>query len=168
VRIGSHVSIGNDGDVQYEAEIGDFVRIHSYVAVGSGSRIGPFCWIHPFVVLTNDRLFPIFAVPEPCVLAPFCVIAVHSTLLPGAVLGVHVIAGSGSEIAGRVPSFSFLKGAPAERVIDARRVVHKVAGKIWQPYPWLKHIDRDYPWKDVPPAERRVEDWVPAEWKEFL
>lgn len=168
VRIGAHVSVGNNGDIQYEAEIGDFTRIHSFVAVGSGSRIGPYCWIHPFVVLTNDRLFPIFTVPEPPVIAPFSVLAVHTTILPGARLGVHVVVGAGSEVSGDVKSFSFLKGSPAERITDARKVVHRVGGKPVQPYPWIRHVDRDYPWSHVPPAERRVEDWVPPEWRDFL
>ncbi len=167
-RIGKNCSIGNQCDLQYEVEIGDFTRLHSFVTVGSGTRIGPYCWIHPFVVFTNDRLFPTFVVSEPPVVAPFCVIAVHCTVLPATRLGVHVVAGASSEIRGEVPSFSFLKGNPAERVIDARKMVAKKDGKPFLPYPWLRHVDRDYPWKDVPPAERRVEDYVPKEWQEFL
>jgi len=167
-RIGRNVSIGNGCDVQYDVEIGDFTRLHSLVTVGSGTRIGPFVWVHPFVIFTNDRLFPTFLVEEPPVVAPFCVLAVSCVVLPGTRLGVHVVAGAGSEISGSVASFSFLKGSPAERVIDARKMIQKVDGKPVKPYPWLRHLDRDYPWKDVPPDERRVEDYVPPEWRAYL
>lgn len=166
--IGRNVSVGNNCDIQHDVEVGDFVRLHSFVTVGSGTRIGPYVWAHPFVIFTNDRLFPVFSVPEPPVIAPFTVLAVSCTVLPGARLGVHVVAGANSEIGGAVPSFSLVKGCPAERVIDARRMLHKIDGKVHQPYPWIKHIDRDYPWRDVPPEERRVEDWVPDAWKEYL
>jgi len=166
--IGAHVSIGNNSDIQYDVEIGDFCRFHSYVTVGSESKIGPYVWLHPFVILTNDRLFPTFEVCEGPLIAPFCVLGAGCTVLPGARLGVHVVAGSNCEISGEVPAFSFLKGAPAERIIDARRMVHKIKGVVYQPYPWIRSVDRDYPWTATPRDQRRVEDWVPDEWKSFL
>jgi acetyltransferase-like isoleucine patch superfamily enzyme len=166
--IGAHVSVGNNCDVQYDVEIGDFCRLHSYVTIGSGSRIGPYVWLHPFVILTNDRLFPTFEVCEPPMIAPFCVLGAGCTVLPGTRLGVHVVAGSNCEIWGNVPAFSFLKGTPAERIIDARRMAHKIEGVIYQPYPWLRRVDRNYPWAGTPREQRRVEDWVPEAWKEFL
>ena len=166
--IGDHVSVGNNGDIQYEVRIGDYTRLHSNVTVGSGTIIGPFVWVHPYVVFTNDRLFPTFRVPEPPIIAPFTVIGVNTVVLPGAVLGVHVIAGSGCEIAGRIPSFSLLKGAPAERIIDARRMLHKIDGTVYQPYPWIRQMGRGYPWADTPAEERHVADYVPEEWREYL
>ncbi|NKB87405.1 MAG: N-acetyltransferase [Acidobacteria bacterium] len=167
-RIGSDCSVGNNCDIQYGVEIGDFTRLHSNVAVGSGTRIGPFVWVHPFVVFTNDRAFPAFFKEEPPVVAPFCSIAVHSTILPGARLGVHTIVGAHTKVGGDVPAFAFMDGSPAENRIDCRRILHKIDDKPVQPYPWIRHVDRDYPWADTPAADRRVEDWVPDEWKDFL
>ncbi len=168
VRIGESCSLGNNCDVQYDVEIGDFTRIHSNVAVGSGTRIGPFVWVHPFVVFTNDRVFPTFAAEEPPVVAPFCAIAVHSTILPGAQLGVHTIVGAHSKVGGKTPAFAFMDGSPAENRIDARRMIFPLEGTGFRPYPWIRHIDRDYPWASVPPEERRIEDWVPEEWRGYL
>jgi UDP-3-O-[3-hydroxymyristoyl] glucosamine N-acyltransferase len=166
--IGHDCSVGNNCDIQYGVEIGNFTRLHSNVAVGSGSRIGPYVWVHPFVVFTNDRLFPAFLKEEAPVVAPFCSIAVHSTILPGARLGVHTIVGAHTKVGGNVPSFAFMDGAPAENRIDCRKILHKLDDGVVQPYPWIHHLDRDYPWADQPAAERRIEDWVPDEWREFL
>ncbi len=167
-RVGNNCSIGNNCDIQLNVEIGDYVRLHSYVTVGSGTRIGPFVWVHPFVVFTNDRAFPVFAVEEPPLVAPFCVIAVHATVLPGARLGVHAVVGANSKVGGEVPAFAFMDGSPAENRIDCRRILHKVGGEVLQPYPWIRCVDRDYPWAHVPPDDRQVEDWVPEEWSDFL
>ena len=166
--IGDHCSIGNNCDIQYGVEIGDFTRLHSNVAVGSGTRIGPYVWVHPFVVFTNDRAFPTFIEEEPPVVAPFCAIAVHSTILPGARLGVHTIVGAHTKVGGDVPAFAFMDGSPAENRIDCRKILHKIDGRAVQPYPWIRHVARDYPWADTPAEDRRVEDWVPAAWSSFL
>ena len=166
--IGDDCSVGNNCDIQYGVQIGGFTRLHSNIAVGSGTRIGPFVWVHPFVVFTNDRLFPTFLKEEPPVIAPFCSIAVHSTILPGARLGVHTIVGAHTKVGGEVPAFAFMDGSPAENRIDCRKILHKLDGRAVQPYPWIHHVDRDYPWADQPADERKIEDWVPDEWLEFL
>lgn len=166
--IGDDCSVGNNCDVQYGVEIGDFTRLHSNVAVGSGTRIGPFVWVHPFVVFTNDRAFPTFVKEEPPVVAPFCSIAVHSTILPAARLGVHAIVAAHTKVGGDVPAFAFMDGSPAENRIDCRKILHQLGGQVVQPYPWIRHVGRDYPWADTPAEERRVEDWIPDEWREYL
>lgn len=167
-RIGDGCSVGNNCDLQYNVHIGDYTRLHSYVTVGSGTRIGPFVWVHPFVVFTNDRLFPVFAVEEAPMIAPFCAIAVHSTILPGARLGVHTIVAAHTEVGGDVPAYSLVKGSPAENRLDCRKMLHKIGDDVYQPYPWIRHVDRGYPWAGTPPEERRVEDYVPAEWQAML
>ena len=43
-----------------------------------------------------------------------------------------------------------------------------IDGQIYQPYPWIQSVDRDYPWAEHPAKERRVEDWVPDEWRDLL
>lgn len=167
-QVGSNCSIGNNCDIQSNVEIGDYVRLHSYVTVGSGTRIGPFVWVHPFVVFTNDRAFPVFAVEEAPQVAPFCAIAVHATILPGARLGVHTIVGANSKVGGVVPAYAFMDGSPAENRIDCRRILHKIGDQVHRPYPWIRCVDRDYPWAERSPDERRVEDWVPEDWSDFL
>jgi UDP-3-O-[3-hydroxymyristoyl] glucosamine N-acyltransferase len=166
--IGDDCSVGNNCDIQFGVEIGDFTRLHSNVAVGSGTRIGPYVWVHPFVVFTNDRVFPTFLKEEPPVVAPFCSIAVHSTILPGARLGVHTLVGAHTKVGGNVPAFAFMDGSPAENRIDCRKILQKIDDRIVRPYPWIHHVDRDYPWASTPADERRIEDWVPDEWKELL
>ena len=166
--IGDDCSVGNNCDIQYGVQIGDSTRLHSNVAVGSGTRIGPYVWVHPFVVFTNDRLFPTFLKEEPPVVAPFCSIAVHSTILPGARLGVHTIVGAHTKVGGDVPAFAFMDGSPAENRIDCRKILQKVDDRVVRPYPWIHHVARDYPWAEQPAEERNVEDWVADEWREFL
>ena len=166
--IGNDCSVGNNCDIQYGVEIGDFTRLHSNVAVGSGTRLGPYVWVHPFVVFTNDRAFPTVIEEEPPGVAPFCAIAVHSTRLPGARLGGHTIVGAHAKVGGTTPAFAFMDGSPAENRIDCRKLIFPIAGRPVQPYPWIRHVDRDYPWADTPAEERRVEDFVPEDWREFL
>jgi len=160
--------VGNNCDIQYGVEIGSFTRLHTNVAVGSGTRIGPYVWVHPFVVFTNDRAFPTFLKQEPPVIAPFCSIAVHSTILPGARLGVHTIVGAHTKVGGYVPAYAFMDGSPAENRIDCRKILHKLGGRVVTPYPWIHHVGRDYPWADQPAEKRRIEEWLPDEWREFL
>ena len=73
---------------------------------------------------------------------------------------MHVVVAAGSRVKGNHEDFSFLSGDPARKICDARRFFLEIEGRCHFPYPWPKHISKDYPWKDVPPEERRLEDYL--------
>jgi UDP-3-O-[3-hydroxymyristoyl] glucosamine N-acyltransferase len=159
-RIGAHCSVGNQGDVQPDVVLGDYTRLHSGVHVAEGARIGKYVWIMPNCTFTNDNAFPVFCVPEPPVVGPYCVLGTGSLFYPGVRLGMHVVVAAGSRVKGTHGDFAFLQGDPARKVCDARRFFVHLGERAFLPYPWLKHIDRNYPWKDVPADARRLEDYL--------
>lgn len=159
-RIGEHCVIGTATDVQADVTIGAYTRIHSQVHLAAGTRLGRFVWILPGCLFTNDNRFPLFTHPAPPVIGDFSVLAAGCLVFPGARLGVHVVAAAGAHIKGDFADYAFIQGAPARVVCDARRYFTTDDDGVSHPYPWIRHVARNYPWKDVPPEQRRVEDYL--------
>lgn len=159
VRIGDFCGIGSNSDIQFEARVGDYTRMHSFVHITEKATIGKYVWIMPRCTFTSDSVMPLNVSQHPIV-RDYCVLGANSFFYPGVELGVHVVVGAGSKVKGVHEAFSFIEGDPAKKVCDCRKYFTKANGKIIFPYPWIKHVDRNYPWKDVPRSERRIEDYI--------
>jgi UDP-3-O-[3-hydroxymyristoyl] glucosamine N-acyltransferase len=157
--IGKFCSIGNYSDIQPDIHIGDYSRLHSNVHLTEGARVGKYVWIMPGCTFTNDNLFPVFTHPQPPEIGDYSVLGASSFYYPGVRLGRHVVVAAGSRVRGTHGDFDFISGDPAKKVCDARKFFVQIEGKFHFPYPWPKHITKNYPWKDVAPEERRLEEY---------
>ena len=158
-KIGNNCSIGNYSDIQPDVTLGNFTRLHSNVHMTEHAHIGNYVWIMPNCLFTNDNLFPIFTVPQPPTIGDYCVLGAGSFYYPGVKLGRHVVVAAGSKVKGIFGDFDFVTGDPAKRLCDARKFFVQIEGKPHFPYPWPKHITRNYPWKDIPPERRDIENF---------
>ncbi len=159
-RIGDYCSIGTGSDIQFGAKIGDYSRLHSSVHITELADIGKYVWIMPNCVFTSDNLFPINARPAHPKIGPYSLIAANCLIFPGADLGMHVVVAAGSHVKGEHDEFSFIEGRPAERACDCRKYFTHMDGKILFPYPWPRKVERNYPWRDIPAEDRRLEDYL--------
>lgn len=159
-KIGRFSSVGSFSGVEFGVSIGDYTRIHSFNLISENARIGNYVWIMPGSSFANDNIMPLNLNPEFPIIGDFCVLGSKCLFFPGVHLGVHVIVAAGSKVRGAHEDFSFIEGDPARKVCDSRKYFTKANGKIIFPYPWIKHVDRNYPWSGIPPAERRIENYL--------
>lgn len=91
-----------------------------YLRIGEGTSItancGVFDIVHPYEdTLINPRRQKIKT--KPIEIGKHCVIGMNSVILPGAILGDHVIVGCNCTVReGYYPSYSVLAGSPAKIV----------------------------------------------------
>jgi UDP-3-O-[3-hydroxymyristoyl] glucosamine N-acyltransferase len=158
-KIAKGCSIGNHSDIQPDIHIGEMTRIHSSVHLTQGAEIGKYVWIMPACVFTNDNLFPIFTVPQPPVVGDYSVLGARSFFYPNVKLGKHTVVAAGTKVKGTFEDYSFVSGEPARKICDARKFFVEIDGKYHFPYPWPKHIDGQYPWKEIPPEARNLDEF---------
>lgn len=135
-EIGHAVRIGSYADLQGDCSIGDHTNLHSNVHVGKFSRVGAFCWLYPFVVLTNDRQPPSNEL-QGTLVEDFAVLATHSVFLPGIRVGRASVVGAGSLVSKSVEAECLVLGRPAK--------VIKRFGTGDSSYPWMKRYERLLP-----------------------
>jgi len=155
ITMGSHCCVGTLTDLQGHAEFGNYVRMHSNVHIGQGSKIGSFCWIYPYTVFTNDPTPP----SETCVgptVGDYSIIATHCLLLPGVIIGSHCLVGACSMVTKNIDDYQVSVGSPAKVVKDVRDVMDRKTGTPH--YPWPIHFDRGMPWKDIDYQEWLIEN----------
>lgn len=146
ITMGSHCSIGTLSDLQGYAEFGDYVRMHSNVHIGHGSKIGNFCWIYPYTVFTNDPTPPSDICVGPTV-GDYSIVATHSLLLPGIKIGKHCLIGACSMVSKNVDDYRVAVGSPAKMVKNIFDVKDRETGNPH--YPWPNRFDRGMPWKGL-------------------
>jgi acetyltransferase-like isoleucine patch superfamily enzyme len=151
LEAGVGLQIGTLSDFQGHATIGDYVRTHSNVHIGQGSKIGSFVWIFPYTVLTNDP-HPPSEVRLGVTVEDYAVIATMVVLLPGVTVGSRSLVGAHSLVSRDVPSGMVAAGVPARVVSDAREISMR-DGSGRPAYPWTRHFHRGYP-------EERVREWM--------
>ena len=143
VRAGLNLQIGTLSDFQGDTEIGDYVRTHSNVHIGKGSKIGNFVWIFPYVVLTNDP-HP----PSDChtgvTLEDYAVVATMSVILPGVRVGRHSLIAAHSMVNRDVQPNVVVGGSPAKVLCETSAIKLK-DGSGRSAYPWPRHFHRGYP-----------------------
>ena len=140
---GNNLQIGTLSDIQGDCLIGNYVRFHSSVHVGKGSKIEDYVWVFPYVVLTNDP-HPPSEVRLGVTLKSYAVIATHSTILPGVIVGSGSLVGAHSLVAKDVVEHTVVSGVPARYKCDASSILLR-DGTGQPAYPWRKHFNRSYP-----------------------
>lgn len=148
---GKNLQIGTLSDFQGDCEIGDYVRTHSNVHIGKGSRVGSFVWIFPYVVLTNDP-HPPSEYHVGVTLEDYAVVATMSVILPGVTVGSHSLVAAMSAVNRDVEAGVVVGGVPAKQICQASDVRLR-DGSGGRAYPWPRHFHRGYP------------DEVVAQWK---
>ncbi len=152
-RAGENLQIGTLSDIQGHCTIGDYVRMHSSVHVGQGSVIGDFCWLFPFVVLTNDPHPPSDGYRVGCRIGNFSVLAAGACILPGVAVGEGALVAAGAVVSRDVPEGRIAGGNPARDMGPASDIL--LRDERGRPaYPWRRHFHRGYP-KDIVEAWRR-------------
>jgi acetyltransferase-like isoleucine patch superfamily enzyme len=164
IAAGVNLRVGTLSDLQGDARIGDYVRLHSNVHVGKHTSLGDFVWVFPYTVFTNDP-HPPSEVQRGVVVEDYAVIATMVTLLPGVRVGEGAVVSAGSVVTRDVTAGDLAVGVPARRVRAACEVQLQDAPG-GPAYPWRRHFTRGYPedvvarWQNetVPVAAEAVGD----------
>lgn len=146
IKMGIHCSVGTLCDLQGHAEFGDYVRMHSNVHIGHGSKIGNYCWIYPYTVFTNDPTPPSEICVGPTV-GDYSIVATHCLLLPGVSIGSHCLIGACSMVSKDVADYQVVVGSPGKAVKDVRDVKDRETGESH--YPWPYRFGRNMPWQET-------------------
>lgn len=143
--IGNNVSIGTLSDIQGRCNVGNYVRMHSNVHVGTSSKIDDCCWIYPYAVLTNDPNPP-SEIEIGAHIHPFAIVATGAIILPGIDIQSDSLIGAGSVVTRDVKKYQVVVGNPAREHGDIRDIKNAKTGE--NHYPWRYYFDRNMPWKD--------------------
>jgi acetyltransferase-like isoleucine patch superfamily enzyme len=141
---GKNCRVGTLCDFQGNSIVGDYCWFHSNVHIGQKSSLGNFVFIYPYVIFTNDPTPPSEICIGPTV-GNFSQIAVSSILLPGVILGRHVLVGASSVISKNIDDYSLVLGNPGKFIKDVREVKDRNTGESY--YPWPYKFDRGMPWE---------------------
>jgi acetyltransferase-like isoleucine patch superfamily enzyme len=122
-RIGDNVSVGSLSVIEHHVEIGNNVRIHSQAFIPEFSVLEDEAWIGPNVVLTNAK-YPLSRGVKESLQGPRikrgAKIGANATILPGVVIGEHVLVGAGAVVVKDVPAGVVVVGNPA-------RIIRQIA-----------------------------------------
>lgn len=140
---GVDLQLGTLCDIQGDCQFGMHVRLHSNVHICKKASIGNFCWIFPYVVLTNDSRPPSDNL-QPIVLEDFAIIASSSIILPGLIVGKHAFVGAHSCVTKDVPASTLVRGNPA-KIVGATSVIPDAENPAQSAYPWPRRFQRGYP-----------------------
>lgn len=143
VEAGENLQLGTLTDLQGDTTIGNFVRMHSNVHVGKGSKIGNFVWLFPYVVLTNDP-HPPSEVRKGVTIEDFVAVSSMSVILPGITVGKETLIGASSLVSQNTNAGTLVAGNPGKEICDASKLWLQ-DGTRKQAYPWRRHFHRGYP-----------------------
>ena len=153
--IGSRCRIGSYCDIQGECTIGDGCRFHSSVHITQFSTIGNFVWMFPYVLTLNAPIAPI--PPDMQLLGPtigdYSVILSRSLLMARVRLGKHVVIGANSRVMKDFGDWVMAAGDPAKEICDSRKFICSYDGKLYRPFPWMRHRLEEYPSHEQIPPE---------------
>jgi acetyltransferase-like isoleucine patch superfamily enzyme len=151
IRAGVNLRAGTLCDLQGDAQVGDYVRLHSNVFVCKRTVIEDFVWVFAGTVFTDDPHPPSDGSNAGVHVGRYAVIAASVTLLPGVRIGEDAFVGAHSLVSRDVQPGMFVAGVPAE----ARMPVSEIRlrdGTEAPAYPWRRHFHRGYP-------EEVVREW---------
>jgi acetyltransferase-like isoleucine patch superfamily enzyme len=143
-RVGDGVRIGTLCDVQPEATIGDYARLHSNVFVAARSTIEELTWLFPYVVLVDDPHPPSDTCTKGPTIRKFAVVGAGSMVFPAVEIGEGAVVGAMSLVRGDVPPDALAVGVPARVVGTSADVVCR-EDRLDRVYPWWRHFRRGYP-----------------------
>jgi acyl-[acyl carrier protein]--UDP-N-acetylglucosamine O-acyltransferase len=146
---GVNLQVGSYCDLEGDAVIGDWVRFHSSVHLGRGTKVGDLVWIFPYVVTNNDPAPP-SGLKVGAEIGDGCVICTSAVVLPGTRLGVGSFVGAMSRVGGHVPSAAVYSGNPAVmvgslNVIRDLQDMHHQKRTRGQGTTWMGHYAKFYP-----------------------
>ena len=154
---GVNLRIGNYTDLEGDCELGDYVRLHGYVHIGKGTRIGSFTWIFSLSTCMNDPLPPSHA-SAPVRIGHMAVVCVGCNLLPGSDIADGAYIASGATVHGRVP-----------RGVAIDRNGHHIGptAMLMSPehgirHPWPRHFSDAYPKEAQAQLEKLARDIFPG------
>lgn len=153
--IGQNVSVGTLSDIQGHCKIGNYVRMHSNVHIGTSTQIDDYVWIYPYTVFTNDPTPPSETEMGVHVYS-FAVVATSSTILPGVQIHSDSLVAAGATVVKDVNEFEVVGGCPAKVIGDIRNIRNKETGEPY--YPWRNNFGRAMPWAGV-----GYEQWVKSQ-----
>jgi acetyltransferase-like isoleucine patch superfamily enzyme len=151
IRAGVNLRIGTRCDVQGDAQLGDYVRLHSNVFVCKGTVIEDFSWVFMGTVFTDDPHPPSDGSNAAARVGRYAVIAASVTVLPGIRIGEEAFVGAHSLVSRDVDPGMHVAGVPAKPRGPASAI--ELRDRAGTPaYPWRKHFHRGYP-------EEIVREW---------
>src|SRR5204862_2000985 len=112
VRIGDGVRVGTSSDVQPDAAIGDYARLHSNVFVAARSTIEELTWLFPYVVLVDDPHPPSDTCTEGPTIRRFAVVGAQSTVYPAVEIGEGAVVGAMTLVRRDVSPRALVIGVP--------------------------------------------------------
>ena len=141
-KISNNVQIGSFSDIEGYAQIDEFSKLHSNVHIGQGSHIMSYCWLFPYVILTNDPIPP-SNIRLPVTIEPFSIICTRTTILPGKKIGFGSFVGANSLVNKNLEPESFGFGNPFK--IKGNINLIKIPNTFKNAYPWIGRFEKDYP-----------------------
>lgn len=107
VKIGARCVIGTKVDIQFEAVLGDDVRIFNETQIAGGTRIGSGTFVGPGVVTANDRRIDAKDYRDkgltPPVIGERVTIGMAAVILPGVTIGDEATIAAGAVVTKDIP-----------------------------------------------------------------
>ena len=140
--IDNNVQIGSYSDIEGFSTIGEFTKLHSNVHIGQGSNIMSYCWLFPYVILTNDPIPP-SNIRQGVEIEPFATICTRTTILPGKKIGFGSFVGANSLVNKDLNFETIGMGNPFK--IRGKIDLIKIPNTNTNAYPWAGRFEKDYP-----------------------
>lgn len=140
-KAGPNLRIGSYSDIEGDCVIGDCARFHGYAHVGRKSRLGSFVHLYSLTILLNDPLPPSEAM-DGVTLEDGVVVAVGTTVMPGAIMRLGSFAAARTVVAGEIPAGAVIEGAQgriATHVTFLANFAHGIR------HPWTRNFAGRYP-----------------------
>lgn len=117
--IGEHVSLGRDVFVDEGVSVESFARVQNGVSIYRGVHVGPWAFVGPHVIFTNDRTPRAGKLHWKIVeteLKTACSIGAGSIIRCGVTVGAFAMIGAGTILTHDVPPFTLVYGTPDRAV----------------------------------------------------
>ena len=141
-EISNNVQIGSYSDIEGYSKIGEHTKLHSNVHVGQHSNIMNYCWLFPYVILTNDPIPP-SDIRMGVTVEPFALICTGSVILPGKKIGFGSFVGANSLVNLDLPMEQLGLGNPFIIKGSLSRLKNPKTGE--EAYPWAGRFEKNYP-----------------------
>ena len=140
--IDNNVQIGSYSDIEGFSTIGEYTKLHSNVHIGQGSNIMSYCWLFPYVIITNDPIPP-SNIRQGVTIEPFATICTRTTILPGKKIGFGSFVGANSLVNKNLSFETIGVGNPFK--IRGKIDLIKIPNSNINAYPWAGRFEKDYP-----------------------